>query len=82
MADFSDKAVPSIHDVLGEGVAERAGRGDTTAPDPKAKAKAKPKPKAKASAGGAGDGTPKPDKPITPLEKAVLLKKSVFLAFV
>ena len=80
MADFSDKAVPSIHDVLGEGVAERARRGDTTAP--KAKAKAKPKPKAKASAGGAGDGTPKPDKPITPLEKAVLLKKSVFLAFV
>ena len=81
-ADFSDKAVPSIHDVLGEGVAERARRGDTTAPDPKAKAKAKPKPKAKASVGGAGDGTPKPDKPITPLEKAVLLKKSVFLAFV
>ena len=79
-ADFSDRAVPSIHDVLGGGVAERA--GDTTAPDPKAKAKAKPKPKAKASVGGAGDGTPKPDKPITPLEKAVLLKKSVFLAFV
>ena len=32
-ADFSDKAIPTIHDVLGEVGAERSGGGGITAPD-------------------------------------------------
>ena len=68
-ADFSINALPSIHELCG-------GAPPETTVQPVAKNKARAKPKPKANAKGEGQD---PDKPPTALEKAVLLKKSVFL---
>ena len=81
-ADFSTTAMPSMNEVLQVGGNSGGGggiHGDTAeAPAGKAKAKAKTKAKAKAKP---GDNTsdPPPDKPQTPLDKAMALKKIVFL---
>ena len=72
-ADFSSGAMPSIFDLCG-------GCGPSTDAPAAAKAKAKVKAKAKAKAAAGADGeNGEPDKPLTPLQKAVLLKNSVFL---
>jgi len=82
-ADFSTTAMPSMNEVLqvgGNSGGSGGGiHGDTAeAPAGNAKAKAKTKAKAKAKP---GDNTsdPPPDKPQTPLDKAMALKKIVFL---
>ncbi|CAL1128802.1 unnamed protein product [Cladocopium goreaui] len=80
-ADFSTTAMPSMNEVLqvgGNSGGSGGGiHGDTAeAPAGNAKAKAKTKAKAKAKP---GDNTsdPPPDKPQTPLDKAMALKKIV-----
>ena len=72
-ADFASGTTPSIFDLCG-GTAPTSTGGEPAA---KSKGKAKAKPKAKPAA--APNGEPQPDKPLTPLQKANLLKKSVFL---
>ena len=80
-ADFSGIAVPSLNDVLGLGGSSGGGGGSGETPAaPAGKSKAKAKTKAKAKAKPGDDTTdPPPDKPQSPLDKAVALKKIVFL---
>ena len=90
-AVFAANATPGVHalmDTAGGGPPNDGENGGNGEAGGKAKGKGKnhrpkPKPKAKAIATNP-DGTPvdpEPDKPPTPLEKAVLLKKSVFLVW-
>ena len=80
-ADFSGIAVPSLNDVLGLGGNSVGGGGSGETPAaPAGKSKAKAKTKAKAKAKPGDDTTdPPPDKPQSPLDKAMALKKIVFL---
>ncbi len=84
---FGASATPGLRELADESMADPSnGGGDP--PQAKAKAKGKAKGKAKAKAMPTDDnpenGAPQeePDKPPTPLEKAVLLKKAVFLVWV
>ena len=81
--DFASGNTPTIQSLMGKGVVEGTGGTPppTIAPKKRAKAKAKSQPNPPAPDGAApGEPTdPEPTKPPTPLEKAILLKKSVFL---
>ena len=83
--DFAAGNTPTIRSLMGSGASDVGGTPKPPPPtkEPKRKAKAKakthPNPPNDGGIPGEDGADPQPDKPPTPLEKAILLKKSVFL---
>ncbi len=78
-AVFAASETPGIHALTGVVLGGGGGEGGDGTPAPKAKAKAKAKAKNKKTETGENGQDPEPDKPLSPLDKAGLLKKAVFL---